>query len=68
MFDDLGCQILTRNRIKDVVKNDKVVIHSIKHDGLYYMVGSSEMNVTDSVVKHGDLPVYQALAFKTYSH
>ena len=55
MFDDLNCQIITHNGIKDVIKHGSVLIRSVKRDGLYHLVGSPELNVSENTVKHGNL-------------
>ncbi|CAM8994539.1 unnamed protein product [Rhodiola kirilowii] len=46
-FDNLGCHINTHNGIREVIKDNKTVIKSIKKGGLYHVILSPEINTVD---------------------
>ncbi|XP_073525942.1 uncharacterized protein [Phyllobates terribilis] len=46
MFDNLKYQIITRNGIKEIIRNNNILIRSINRGGLYYVMASPEINVS----------------------
>ncbi|CAN0860176.1 Retrovirus-related Pol polyprotein from transposon TNT 1-94 [Linum grandiflorum] len=70
IFDDLGCRIVTNTGIKDIVKDGRVVIRSVKRGGLYHVVGSPELNAVDQKNQknnHGDM-TYTSLWHNRLGH
>ncbi|CAM8966043.1 unnamed protein product [Rhodiola kirilowii] len=53
-LQDKGCQIISKNGIRDFLRDDHVVIRSMKLGGLYHVSLSTELNVMHASDKNLD--------------